>query len=208
MKYLLKIFICTSLFLCATSSKAQVTAVQFALVHNPLTKLFDCFLYIEEGNASTMKERVQFNAQISLIVPTSSDVVIEKTYMPLIDNQTFKGNQPIKWTITSKLVSPQIAPGIDLYGITPSLAPAGFYNRLLEGEVVKLFSLNVTGDNLDKSKVRIFDNEMDPKSYELGMQNGDFSNGFTIGGYYQTYKGNKNLGLAEILSVDKRNKNK
>ena len=198
MNYLFKIFICVTLLCSAVSSKAQVRGVQFALAYNSLTNLFDCFLYVKEGSAQSTIERIQFNAQFSLVVPTGSTVEVRETHMPLVDNQLLKGVLPIKWAITSKLSSPQIAPDIDLYGITPNLAPAGFYNELEEGDFVKLFSVAVEAEALDYSQVRIFDNQKDPKSYQIGMKNGDFSNGFTMGGYLQLYKGIKDIGLTNL----------
>ena len=197
MKYLLKIFIFLTLLSCADHLNAQVKGVQYAVVYNSNTSLFDCFLYILEGHASTALQRVQFNAQYS-VVPSGAKVNIEQKYMPLIDNQNFESAQPIDWAISSKLIAPSIFPEIDLYGITPSLAPAGFYNKLSEGDLIKLFSLKITGVNIDLKKVRVFNNEKDPKSYELGMKNGDFSNGFTIGGYQQVYKGIKNMNQKEV----------
>ena len=122
---------------------------------------------------------------------------IVTTYMPLIANQNFSGTQPIKWTITSKLTFPSNFSKFDLYGIAPNLAPVGFYNNLKRGDLIKVFSLNVSGDNIDFGKVRLFDNDTDPKSNEFGMRNGDFSNGFTIGSYHQIYTGIKILNQDE-----------
>ena len=191
MKYLLKIFIFSTLIICATQIRAQVTGVQYAIQYNPNTNLFDCFIYIKEGRANSIRERVQFNAQYSLVIPTGANVEIADTDMPLIDNQKFNGIQPMSWTISSKLISPKISPGFDLYGVTPNLAPAGFYNKLKEGDLIRLFSVSIEGENVNYDQVRLYDNDTDPKSHELGMQNGDFSNGFTMGSYNQIYKGIK-----------------
>ena len=208
MKYLLKIFIFLTLLICVKQIDAQITSAQYSLVYNSDTNLFDCFLYILKGNASTVRQRVQFNAQYSVVVPSGAKVNVEDTNMPLIDNQKFEGTQPIAWAISSKLTSPIISPHVDIYGITPSLAPTGFYNKLSKGDLIKLFSLKIEGENIDPKKVRLFNNDIDPKSYEKGMRNSDFSNGFTIGGYHQIYKGIKNINQEEanLLVLDDRNK--
>lgn len=199
MDYLLKIFIFFSFLICAKQIVAQVTGVQYAIVHDSDRDLFDCFLYINEGSASSTIERVQFNAQYSLVVPTGVVVNIMSSHMPLIDNQNFKGTQSIDWTISSKISSPDILPEMDFYGITPNLTPTGFYNKLSEGDLVKLFTVKVEAEDLDLKQVRIFDNDSDPKSRALGMQNGDFSNGFTMGGYHQIYNGIKIINQEEAF---------
>jgi len=198
MQYLVKIFIFSSLLLCAVHLHAQVTSVQYAILFNSTTNLFDCYIYINEGEASEVLERVQFNAQYSLIIPTGAEVSIASSHNPLINNQSFQGTQPLKWDITSSLKSPKAYPEYDFYGITPTLAPAGFYNDLVQGDLVRIFSLRIEGNNIDYDQVRLYDNETDPKSSDMGMMNGDFSNGFTMGGYHQLYNGVKNINQAEV----------
>ncbi len=183
----------------AVQQHAQVTSIQYALLLNPTTNLFDCFLYIDEGEANTVRERIQFNSQFSVIIPTGAEVNIESCYMPLIGNQALDGHTPVIWSITSKLMSPEIYPEFDFYGITPSLAPAGFYNEVKRGDLVKLFSLKVEGSKVDLSEVRLYDHDVDPNSGDFGMKNGDFSNGFTMGGYHQLYNGNKMIIQAEAI---------
>jgi len=183
----------------SASQYAQVTSIQYALLLNPNTNLFDCFLYVEEGEANTTRQRVQFNAQVSLLIPTGAEVNIASCYMPLVDNQSFKGVAPLQWVITSLLKSPEINPEFDFYGITPTLAPAGFYNKLKSGDLIKLFSLSVEGEEVDLNQVRLFDNDLDPKSGDSGMRHGDFSNGFTMGGFSQLYNGIKTINQAELM---------
>ncbi|MDF1698558.1 MAG: hypothetical protein P1U56_22085 [Saprospiraceae bacterium] len=193
MKYLLKIFIFFSLLNTTASVQSQVRSVQYVISPNENSELIDCFIYILEGEAMTTRERIQFNAQFSLIVPTNTQLSIVSTHMPLLNNQNFESGTPIDWVISSKVVAPETAPEKDFYGITPNLSPAGFYDQLKEGELVKLFTIQLIGEHVDYDRVRLYENEHDPKSYELGMQNGDFSNGFTMGGYHQLYKGNKTI---------------
>ncbi len=205
MKYLVKIFIFLSLLLCAIYVHAQVTSVQYALLLNPNTNLFDSYIYIHKGQANTVRERIQFNAQYSILVPTGAVVGIESSHMPLTNNQTFTGEQPLKWTISSKLRSPKINPEFDFYSITPTLAPIGFYNKLKQGDLIKLFSLKIEGENVDFSQVRLFDNHADSKSFNTGIKNGDFSNGFTLGGYHQLFNGIININQLEVNYASLKN---
>ena len=198
MKYLLKIFLFFVLFLCAMPQNAQVKSVQYAIYPNPETSLIDCFLFIKEGNANTARERVQFNAQYSLVVPTGAEVSIASSSMPLVHNQNFDGTKPLEWVISSQLLSPQVSPDLDFYGITPTLAPAGFYNTLSEGDVVKLFSVKAEGESLDVDQIRIYNRDIDPGSFDEGMSHGDFSNGFTMGGFHQLFRGIINIDELDI----------
>lgn len=193
MKYLVKIFIFSSLLIGALHVQAQVTGIQYAILFNSETQLLDCYIYIDEGQANSTRDRVQFNAQYSLVIPTGATVNIESSYMPLTDNQQFLGTKPIEWNIASRLTAPEVIPDFDLYGITPTLAPAGFYHKMKKGDLVKVFSVKVEGEDIDMDQVRLFDNDLDPKSHAKGMNNGDFSNGFTMGGYHQLYKGIKTI---------------
>ena len=188
MKYLLRIFILFSLHGCVLQMHAQLLEVKYALSFNPSTNLFDCYLFVEEGKATTVFDRIQFNSQFSLTIPTGADVEVATTYMPLIDNKDYQGSNPIQWNITSKLVAPEIAPHLDFYGITPNLAPVGFYNNLQKGDLVKLFSISVEGIDRDIKNVKIFNNENNLRIKEV-----DFSNGFTAGRFEQLYKGNIDL---------------
>jgi len=208
MQYLVKIFIFSTLFLMAMHSHSQVTGIQYSILFNAETQLFDCYIYIDEGQTSNTRDRVQFNSQYSLMIPTGYNLKIESNHMPLLNNRNFEGDVPIEWTVSSKLTSPEVSPDFDFYGITPTLAPVGFYNKLQKGDFVKLFSLRIEGENFDPILVRIFDNQLDPKSFEFGMLNGDFSNGFTIGGYEQLYKGIKLMNQVEAnyIPLDEKNK--
>jgi len=205
MKYLVKIFIFSSLLFGALNVQAQVTGVQYAILYNSETQLLNCYIYIDEGKANGIRDRVQFNAQYSLLIPTGAQINIESSFMPLIDNQKFLGIKPVQWNISSSLISPEVIPEFDLYGLTPTLAPAGFYNNLEKGDLVKIFSISIEGDGVDVNQVRLFDNDLDPHSHDKGMKNGDFSNGFTMGGYHQLYTGIKiiNQEEANYTSLDK-----
>lgn len=152
MKYLLKIFIFSSLLISTTLSRAQATGAQFVIIFNSNTILFDCFLNIAEGNACSDCGCLQFTAQYSFINPNGIKVEISSTDLLPIDNKELLDIQSRHWTISSKQLT---------------------LNKLLE------FDLN---------QVSLNNNEFDFKSHELKMQNGDFSNGFTMESYDQFFK--------------------
>ena len=205
MKYLFEIFIFSILLSSTSVLGAQVSGVQYGISYNTETFNLDCYLYISEGSAFSVRDRVQFNSQFSLLIPSDIKVDLASSYMPLVDNQNFLGSVPLQWGITSKIVSPESMPDFSFYAVTPTLAPAGFYNNLEEGDVLKLFSLNVEGNPQDINKIRIYDNNHDPKSHDAGMLNGDFTNGFTIGGFQQVYKGIKLINKDEINYASSEN---
>ena len=65
--------------------KAQVMAASYELVYDEKEKHFDVYLVVLEGSASTTRHRVQFNSQVSLIVPTGA----------VVEPQSFPGQSAI-----------------------------------------------------------------------------------------------------------------
>ena len=57
------------IFMIFQSATAQIKGVSYQLKFNEKTNLFDCFLVIKKGQAISPVERIQFNAQITLMVP-------------------------------------------------------------------------------------------------------------------------------------------
>jgi hypothetical protein len=170
-----------------TDAVAQIQAVNYELKYNSTTGLHDCYIIIKKGSAVTMRERVQFNSQISVLVPTGSELEVAQTYMPLEDNQQYGGVNPIKWKVEKPLITPAASPRLDFYSITPNLFPSAFYNDLKEGDRVKLFSLKIGTENI--SGVRLFNKAVDPDATALGMKGRDFNNSFSIGGPEEDYVG-------------------
>ncbi len=166
---------------------AQVKSVKYELKHNQQTGLFDCYLLIDEGNAISKRERLQFFSQISLVVPTNSIVKVEKTYMPLQNNQEYKGTTPIEWDLQKPLRAPSASPKMDFYSLVPVLSPSAFYNDIKQGDKILLFSVNVKTDKLDD--VRLYNTAIDPDATAIGMKGRDFTNGFCIGGAQNYYTG-------------------
>ena len=170
---------------------AQVTKVDYQIKYNTDNCLWDFYIIIQEGTATIIPHRAQFNSQYSIVLPTGTVISGSPTnYMPLQNNQSYTGTVPLKWTLGTPVVNPAASPGNDFYGITPTLSPASFYNNLAPGDTVKIFALNISPITECGVGVRLFINGSDPASNAPGMGGGDFSNGFTIGGSTQIYDTN------------------
>lgn len=177
-------------FLITQFGFTQIQSVDYSLRYNSETCLFDCYLIVNEGKTKTTVSRAQFNSQVSIVVPVSSNVFVEESYMPLRDNQSFRSSEPVSWEITNELEQPTDLNESRLVSISPVLAPTAFYNDIKAGDEIRLFSLKVNPITNCGEGVRLFDNQKDPKSIADGMMGADFSNGFTIGGVGQKYAGN------------------
>ena len=170
---------------------AQISDVSYRLSFNPVTNLYDVYLHVNEGSAKQVKERVQLNAQLTLLVPAGSEVEVARSYMPLQDNQFYTGTKPMNWGKANVVKKPASDPFHDYVSIVPQLSPASFYNDLHAGDQVKLFSLRISHVANCGDDVRLYNNAQDPSSIEVGMAGGDFSNGFTMGGVRQKYTQNE-----------------
>lgn len=171
-------------------SNAQVTSVKYQIRFNPTNCRYDCYLIIVSGTATTASQRLQFNAQYSIVVPTGSSIAVAQNFMPLNNNQTYTGTVPLKWQLSSSVIAPAAEPQSDFHSITPTLSPSSFYNNLAPGDSIRLFSLTISPTTSCASGIRIFRNGIDPGSGAPGMDGGDFSNGFTMGSPSQLYSGN------------------
>lgn len=169
---------------------SQVQSVDYSLRYNSETCLFDCYLIVNEGKTKSTVSRAQFNSQVTIVVPVTSSVYVEESYMPLRDNQEFRSNEPVAWEITNELEKPSDLSNSRLVSISPVLAPTAFYNQIKQGDEIKLFSIKVNPIVDCAKDVRLFDNQKDPNSGAEGMMGADFNNGFTIGGVEQKYAGN------------------
>ncbi len=185
-------------------SSAQVKKVQYQLRYNPIDTAYDVYLIIHEGKATSSNDRAQFNAQISLLVPTETKLQVHKLYMPLRNNINYDGTSPMKWILTNTVVSPISKPKYDFISFTPVLSnnDAHRYNNLAQGDSIKLFSVRPNPLPSCLTDIRLFENGLDPNSAAPGMQGGNFNNGFTIGSIEQKYLNNlapKNMpGLINI----------
>lgn len=191
------------LFILPVLSVAQITNVSYRLSFNPVTNLYDVYLHVNEGSAKKVKERVQLNAQLTLLVPAGSEVEVTQSYMPLQDNQSYEGTKPMNWGKANVVKKPASDPFHDYVSIVPQLSPASFYNDLHAGDQVKLFSLRISHVANCGDDVRLYNNAQDPASTEVGMAGGDFSNGFTLGGVRQKYTRNEAMVTPAIEIVEK-----
>ncbi|HRD06849.1 MAG: hypothetical protein U0V54_08245 [Saprospiraceae bacterium] len=165
---------------------AQVTAASYELVYNEKEKQFDVYLVVLEGSAQTTRHRVQFNSQISLVVPTGTTLEIVKNHNPFQDNQQYKGTVPLIWELVKPLIAPSPSPKSDFYAVRPVLFPSSFYNDVSQGDKIKLFTFKAVTDMPEE--VRLYNNGVDPGPEVNGMLGRDFNNGFCMGGPAQLYK--------------------
>jgi hypothetical protein len=173
----------------SSSLFGQVSKVNYQLVFNKKTATFDCNLIIGEGTATAFKDRTQFNSQISIIVPNGKKLKIVKNEMPLINNQQLTSKEPTQWKVLSS-INNILSGKSDIYSIVPELSPVAQYNELRKGDIVRLFSFNLTPNIECGEGVRFYENLVDPGSDKPEMMGSDFSNGFTMGGVNQIYIGN------------------
>lgn len=178
------------LFTIVRGQAQGVTGVKYQMRYDTTTCLFDCYIIITEGSATSAAQRAQFNAQYSIVVPTGSFIEVDTSYMPLIANQTYTGTIPMTWALTNHVLAPCDQPQNDFHSIIPVLSPASFYNNLATGDTIRLFSLKVSPIPECASDIRIFKNGIDPSSSAICFSGADFSCGFTIGGPAQDYQGN------------------
>lgn len=165
----------------------QITAVKYQMRYNTTSCRYDCYIVLSNPSDTTtvQAQRVQFNAQYSLVVPTGTAISVAQNFNP----KRITNGTPLTWQISSTVSDPTVTPGRDYISITPNLSPTAAYAAGLQGgDTIRLFSLLVTPTTLCGDSIRIFDNDLDPVSDSLG--GGDFDNGFTIGSPEQLYVGN------------------
>ena len=191
----------TTLFV--NDAKSQVDSIDYQIRYNDQDCLWDFYIIIEQGNATTVPTRAQFNAQYTFVVPHGTSVGNPIGNMPLQNNQAYAGTQPTEWSYGAPAIDPPSFPGFDFYPVAPKLAPASFFNDLFEGDTVKIFSVNMSIIPSCGEDVRIFNNDTDPNSSADGFGGGNFSNGYTLGSPTQLYNKNEPTVLppAPVLSA-------
>ena len=183
-------------------SIAQINNVSYRLSFNPVTNQYDCYLHVIDGQTKKTLDRVQHNAQLTLLVPTGSAVEVVKNYMPLQNNQDFNGTKPMVWDKSNVIEKPASDPIHDYVSIVPQLFPTSFYHDLKSGDQVKLFSLSISHVANCGEDVQLFNNQEGLTSKEAGMKGADFRNGFTIGGIGQKYTRNE-ISVTPVLDIVK-----
>ena len=169
-------------------TNAQVTSVKYLIDYNDLNANYDVKLFIEEGSATTVVQRIQFNAQITVVVPTGSTLSIGEFFNPIENNQNYNGTDPAEWGMGVPSIAPPTQPEEDFYNFFPILDPVSSYNNLFAGDTVTLFSLNIDVEPCENS-VRLFENGVDPSSADM-PNGGDYSNAFSLGSVEPLYNGN------------------
>jgi Secretion system C-terminal sorting domain len=201
MKTLYKSLLFLAILLSISTVNAQVSKLNYLLEYNEFDSTYSVYIKIVEGSSITSPHRAQFNSQISFAMPAQTKMFAQKMVMPLQGNLAYNGKNPLVWTISSQIESPNITPTLKYISILPSLSPTSFYNDLKPEDEVKLFSFKVSPQPSNPGDIRFFDNETDPKSNQPGMAGGDFSNHFTIGGIAEDYNGNLPLRIVNIVST-------
>ncbi len=184
MKNILTVF---SLLFLTGVAFGQVQKVNYGIKYNPTTCLFDCYMKVMEGQTNNDRDRIQFNSQISVVVPTGSQVTLASSHAPFVDNIKASSTKVAPWTISNFNYAPVANEKIDIYGIVPKTYPVATYNDLKDGDEIILFSLSIYPIVDCAKDVRIFDINQDPSSSDKGMNGSDFRNGFTIGGVEQKF---------------------
>ena len=93
---------------------AQVTEVDFQAKYNDNDCLWDFYIIIQGGSATTIPQRAQFNSQYSIVLPTGTVISgAPINHMPLQNNQSYTGTIPLKWTLGTPVVNPAASPGND-----------------------------------------------------------------------------------------------
>ena len=179
----------TTLFV--NDAKSQVTEIDYQIRYNDQDCLWDFHVIIVAGNATTIPERAQFNAQYTFVIPTGTTVSSPIGNLPIQNNQTYTGTLPTEWSYGAPAIDPPAFPGFDFYPVAPKLAPASFFNNLTEGDTVKIFSVDMSIMPSCAEDIRVFDNDTDPNSSAEGFGGGNFSNGYTLGSPVQLYDSNE-----------------
>jgi len=178
------------LFYSVIGHSQNVTSVKYHLAFDDSTCWYDFSIIIDEGFAEGIGQRTQFNAQISFVVPTGSVVSIADKYLPLKDNQSYTGTEPMNWFFGPTISNPAASPGNDFFSVNPTLVPTSQYNNIYAGDTLKLFSLDIDSPLACGEGIRLFENGVDPDSNGEGMNGADYTQGFTLGGVTQIYMGN------------------
>lgn len=100
-------------------------------------------------------------SQVSLVLP--SNVLIDKLKISNVDGGTWEDNSIVQ--------APEVTPDFSYHGVITG----GSKTDLTEGHESVLFYFSLP-KKIDSQKIRVFDNESDPKSISKGMMGGDFRN--------------------------------
>lgn len=184
-----------------SSLEAQITDLKYLLKYNCETNQYDVKIKIMEGSANSVLERVQFNSQLTILIPTGLNFEIVDRYQPFENNQTYEGTVPNQWETLTPVLSPDGHDKYDFYSVAPKLAPASFFNNIEEGEEVAIFSFAVNGEEEYDERIRFFDNDIDV--HLSNFEGADLRNGYSLGGAANKYSGNihQNCTLSNLITT-------
>ncbi len=168
----------------------QVTSVNYQMKYDTSSCLYDVYIIINSGSATTIQQRIQFNSACSIVTPFGSSLSIAQTHAPFVSNANEDSTTPISWGITSSHNYPAVGSDRTFYSIVPAIHPVGHYNSVNQGDTIKIFSLSITPTADCASNIRLWENGVDPSSSDPDMAGLDFNNGFTIGSAIQRYNAN------------------
>lgn len=207
MKRFYKYILLLIITIASNDISGQVSKLNYLLEFNQYDSTYSVYIKIIEGSSITQAQRVQYNAQISLVTPYDIKYKNMECFMPVKGNNFYNGTTPAKWDRASYVSSPKITPLLDYTSITPVLSPTAFYNDIKPGDEVKLFSFKVEPQPANPEEIRFFDNEKDPNFADPGMEGGDFKNMFTLGGIENDYAGNLATRIVNINPLSASNVN-
>ena len=109
----LKLLIFGTLLFLSSSLTSQVTSVDYQLKYDTAQCQYDAYIIINAGSATSVSERIQFNAQYSIIVPTGTVLTVTQSHMPLLNNATYTGTVPMTWSVNATVLAPAAQPESD-----------------------------------------------------------------------------------------------
>ena len=100
-----------------TKVESQVMEVDYLLQYNPETCLYEACIVIVSGSATTYPQRIQFNAQYTIVVPAGTTLTIDTLLNAKENNQFYTGTIPCLWEFSSFEYAPHAQPQSDFYAI-------------------------------------------------------------------------------------------
>ncbi|MEE9438448.1 MAG: T9SS type A sorting domain-containing protein [Saprospiraceae bacterium] len=172
----------------------QVTAINFQIEYNTETEYYDGYIFIAEGEATSIPQRVQLAGVYTIIVSKDNIIEITQSVNPIQNNQNYQGTEPTIW----KIVNSASSETEQFFSVSPTAVPSSFYNDLSEGDLVHLFSFKVTGPNNCDLSARIFDILID--NVDPSNTGANYANGFFIGS--KSVYINNNMSTSSIYSTE------
>lgn len=195
-----RLLLLLSCFVITELSYAQVTSVSLHDNYDEVSNTYTMQLIVNEGEALTAIERIQFNAQITVISPEGNPIKIIESIEPLQGNsEPFSGTTPTNWKVGVIVETPEVTPAFSYFAVTPTLSPTARYNQLVAGQCIDLFTYRAEGCTDDCA--RLYINGSDPTSEMAGMNGADLTIGFTIGNLNPIFEGIDDNPLCLISST-------